>query len=104
MLNLAAHEAECDSCGSITIAEVNGQFALYHNLLQRNPPCPPPHLERTTRSDKVTQTQVTDPFGNRLVFVKACAWSAVDLRPAARGSAPTADGLREKSPLVRVSL
>ena len=73
VLHLAAHEAECDSCGSMAIAEVNGHGALHRNLLQRNPPCPPPHLERTTWSDKVMQAQVTDPFGNRLVFVEACA-------------------------------
>ena len=73
VLHLAAHEAERDSCGSMAIAEVNGLFVLHRNLLQRNPPCPPPHLERTTWSDKVMQTQVTDPFGNRLVFVEACA-------------------------------
>ena len=73
VLHLAAHEAERDSCGSMAIAEVNGLFALHRNLLQRNPPCSPPNLERTTWSDKVMQTQVTDPFGNRLVFVEACA-------------------------------
>ena len=55
VLHLAAHEAEYDSCGSMAmaIAEVNGLFALHRNLLQRNPPYPPPHLERTTWSDKV---------------------------------------------------
>ena len=73
VLHLAAHEAERDPCGSMAIAEVNGLFALHRNLLQRNPPYPPPNLERTTWSDKVMQTQVTDPFGNRLVFVEACA-------------------------------
>ena len=73
VLHLDAHEAERDSCGSMAIAEVNGLFALHRNLLQRNPPCSPPNLERTTWSDKVMQTQVTDPFGNRLVFVEACA-------------------------------
>ena len=73
VLHLAAHEAERDPCGSMAIAEVNDLFALHRNLLQRNPPCSPPNLERTTWSDKVMQTQVTDPFGNRLVFVEACA-------------------------------
>lgn len=73
VLHLTAHDAHQSAGSSMAIAEVNGLFALHRNLLQRNPPCPPPHLERTTWNDKVMQAQVTDPFGNCLVFVEACA-------------------------------
>ena len=73
VLHLTAPDTHQTSGCSMAIAEVNGLFALHRNLLQRNPPCPPPHLERTTWSDKVMQAQVTDPFGNCLVFVEACA-------------------------------
>ena len=73
VLHLAAHETDRNFSGSMAMAEVNGLFALHRNLLLRNPPCPPPHLERTSWSDKVMQTQVTDPFGNQLVFIEACA-------------------------------
>ena len=73
VLHLTAHEAHQSSGSSMAIAEVNGLFALHRNLLQRNPPCPPPNLERTTWNNKVMQAQVTDPFGNRLTFVEVCA-------------------------------
>ena len=73
VLHLAVHETDRNSSGSMAMAEVSGLFALHRNLLLRNPPCPAPHLERTSWSDKVMQTQVTDPFGNQLVFIEACA-------------------------------
>ena len=73
VLHLIVSEAGPGLGGSMAMAEVNGLFALHRNLLQRNPPCPPPNLERTTWNDKVMQAQVTDPFGNRLVFIEACA-------------------------------
>lgn len=31
-----------------------------------------PELKKANWSDKVLQTEVTDPFGNRLVFMEAC--------------------------------
>ena len=73
VLHLTGYEPGSGSSGSMAMAEVNGLFALHRNLLARNPPCPPPCLERTTWNEKVMQTQVTDPFGNRLVFVEVCA-------------------------------
>ncbi|MDB5233768.1 MAG: glyoxalase/bleomycin resistance/extradiol dioxygenase family protein [Hymenobacter sp.] len=72
VLHLSGHHG--DSCpGAKVMAEVNGLLAYHHFLLQKDYPFMRPNLEKTIWSDKVMQAVVTDPFGNSLVFVEACA-------------------------------
>ncbi|WP_426061277.1 glyoxalase superfamily protein [Hymenobacter sp. B1770] len=72
VLHLTSHHG--DSCpGSKAIAEINGLVAYHYRLVQKTHPFVRPGLEKTSWSEKVMQAEVIDPFGNRLVFVEACA-------------------------------
>ena len=71
VLHLTGHHG--DSCpGSKAMAEVKGLVAYHHLLRQKDDPFMRPELKKANWSDKVLQTEVTDPFGNRLVFMEAC--------------------------------
>jgi hypothetical protein len=72
VLHLTGHHG--DSCpGAKALVQINGLLAYHHLLMQRDYPFVRPGLEKTSWSEKVMQAEVTDPFGNRLVFVEACA-------------------------------
>lgn len=71
VLHLSGHHN--DSCpGSKAMAEMKGLRAYHHLLMQRDYPFMRPELGKATWSDKVMQSEVIDPFGNRIVFVEAC--------------------------------
>ena len=72
VLHLTSHDGD-STPGSKAMAEINGLLAYHHLLLQKANPFPSPALKKTNWSDKVMQAEVVDPFGNRLVFVEACA-------------------------------
>ncbi|WP_240540699.1 glyoxalase superfamily protein [Hymenobacter montanus] len=62
-----------ESCpGSKAVAEINGLLAYHRLLLQKDYPFGRPGLEKTTWSERVMQAEVTDPFGNSIVFIEAC--------------------------------
>lgn len=71
VLHLTSHSGD-SSPGSKAMAEISGLLAYHHQLTQKDHLFERPSLEKTCWSDKVMQTEVTDPFGNRIVFVEAC--------------------------------
>ncbi|MFC6222978.1 glyoxalase superfamily protein [Hymenobacter artigasi] len=72
VLHLSSHPEE--SCaGAKAMAEINGLIAFHHMLTQKASAYPSPVLQKTCWSDKVMQVEVTDPFGNILVFAELCA-------------------------------
>lgn len=63
-----------ESCaGAKAIAEINGLIAYHYLLTKKDSAFPSPALQKTAWSDKVMQIEVTDPFGNSLVFAEICA-------------------------------
>ena len=72
MLYLTSHHGDSSS-GSKAMAGINGLLAYHHLILQKDHSFTQPALEETSWSDKVMQAEVIDPFGNRIVFVEACA-------------------------------
>lgn len=72
VLHLTSHPKE--SCaGAKVIAEINGLIAFHYLLTKKRSSYPSPVLQKTCWSDKVMQVEVTDPFGNILVFAELCA-------------------------------
>lgn len=71
VLHLTSHDGD-SSPGSKAMTEINGLLAYHHLLLQKGCSFTQPALEKTSWSDKVMQTEVIDPFGNRIVFVEVC--------------------------------
>lgn len=73
VLHLTSHPEDGCCGGARAMAEINGLIAFHHLLLKKESAFPHPALQKTTWSDKVMQAQVTDPFGNCLLFIEACA-------------------------------
>ncbi|HEX8330183.1 MAG TPA: glyoxalase superfamily protein [Hymenobacter sp.] len=71
ILHLSSYVNDCCP-GAKAIAEMKGLLTYQHFLAQKKQPFVCPELKKTNWSDKVVQTEVTDPFGNRIVFVEAC--------------------------------
>ena len=75
VLHLTSHDGD-SSPGSKAMAEINGLLAYHHLLLQKDYSFTQPALKKVSYSDKVMQTEVIDPFGNRIVFVEVCVWAS----------------------------
>ena len=75
VLHLTGHDGD-SSPGSKAMAEINGLLAYHHLLLQKDYSFTQPALKKASYSDKVMQTEVIDPFGNRIVFVEVCVWAS----------------------------
>jgi hypothetical protein len=74
VLHLTGYYGEnCPGSRSRAMAEINGLMAYHRLLVQKDYPFMPPGLKKTVWSERVMQAEVTDPFGNSIVFIEACA-------------------------------
>ena len=71
VLHLSSYINDCCP-GSKAMAEMKGLLPYHHYLAQKERTFTCSQLQKANWSNKVMQAEVTDPFGNRIVFVEAC--------------------------------
>lgn len=71
VLHITGHHGDSYP-GSGTMAEIKSSVVYHHLLQQKDYPFMRLELKKANWSDKVLQTEVTDPFGNGLMFIEAC--------------------------------
>lgn len=67
VLHLSSSPAD-SSPGATARAEVQGLPALHHQLVSKEPPPMRPLLGPAYWNERVLEMEVTDPFGNRIIF------------------------------------